>query len=154
MTKDHPPQFEIVEVVQVNDELVAAFERLSKQLSQQSQSPSRAHLHKIVSSSACVLYVARYPVPNGTIVGGLTLILFPIPTGVRARIEDVVVDVQTRGRGIGRALCQAAVDRAVTAGAASIELTSNPSRRAANRLYARLGFQLRQTNVYRYRLGT
>ena len=80
----------------------------------------------------------------------LTLVVFRIPTGVRAWIEDVVVDAAVRGRGVGEALSQAALTRAAAAGARTVDLTSRPSREAANRLYRRLGFVPRETNLYRY----
>jgi ribosomal protein S18 acetylase RimI-like enzyme len=96
--------------------------------------------------------VARDPDRGGQIVGSLTLVVFRIPTGVRAWIEDVVVDAAARGRGVGQALNQAALDRARAAGATTVDLTSRPSREAANRLYRRLGFAERTTNVYRYDL--
>jgi len=83
-------------------------------------------------------------------VGSLTLALFRIPTGVRAWIEDVVVDETVRGQGIGEALNGEALRIAKENGAGSVDLTSRPSREAANRLYQRLGFQTRETNVYRY----
>jgi ribosomal protein S18 acetylase RimI-like enzyme len=88
--------------------------------------------------------------PEGTIVGSLTLALFRVPTGVRAWIEDVVVDERSRGSGAGEALVKAAVRRADASGAKTVDLTSRPSREAANRLYVRLGFQTRTTNVYRF----
>ena len=87
------------------------------------------------------------------IVGALTLVLFRIPTGVRAWIEDVVVDSEARGLGVGRALNEAALDRARDAGATTVDLTSRPSREAANRLYQRIGFVQRSTNVYRFDLS-
>jgi ribosomal protein S18 acetylase RimI-like enzyme len=80
----------------------------------------------------------------------LTLAVFRIPTGVRAWIEDVVVDQSARGQGVGEALSRRALDLAAAAGARTVELTSRPSRQAANHLYQRLGFQPRDTNVYRY----
>ena len=80
----------------------------------------------------------------------MTLVVFPIPTGIRAWIEDVVVDGDARGRGVGAALNQAALDRARDLGARTVDLTSRPSREAANRLYRRLGFVARETNVYRW----
>ncbi len=87
--------------------------------------------------------------PGGTILGSLTLVVFNAPTGSRAWIEDVVVAPRTRGRGVGAALVREAVDRAAAAGSHTVDLTSRPSREAANRLYVRLGFVLRETNVYR-----
>ena len=80
----------------------------------------------------------------------LTLATFVIPTGKRAWIEDVVVDSAARGQGAGRALVEAAIAHAKQIGAKSVDLTSRPSREAANRLYVRSGFTARQTNVYRY----
>ena len=87
---------------------------------------------------------------DGTIVGSLTLVLFRIPTGMRAWIEDVVVDAAARGQGVGEALNRFAIDLAAAHDARSVDLTSRPSRKAANRLYARLGFAKRETNVYRH----
>jgi ribosomal protein S18 acetylase RimI-like enzyme len=106
-------------------------------------------LQQIVSSDACVLFVARV---DGRIVGSLTLATFPIPTGVRAWIEDVVVDGDARGHGVGEALNMAAIEEARARGAITVELTSRPSREAANRLYRRIGFVERETNVYRFTL--
>jgi ribosomal protein S18 acetylase RimI-like enzyme len=90
---------------------------------------------------------------TGTIVGSLTLVLFRIPTAIRAWIEDVVVDESARGRGVGEALSREALRVAADAGARTVDLTSRPSREAANRLYQRLGFKQRDTNVYRIELG-
>ena len=92
------------------------------------------------------LLVARV---DGEIVGALTLVVFPIPSGLRAWIEDVVVDEVARGRGVGAALTQQAVRLARAAGARTVDLTSRPSREAANKLYERLGFRLRDSKVYR-----
>jgi ribosomal protein S18 acetylase RimI-like enzyme len=85
-------------------------------------------------------------------VGSLTLVTFRIPTGIRAWIEDVVVDETARGHGVGEALNQAAIEEARRKGAVTVDLTSRPSREAANRLYQRIGFVQRDTNVYRYSL--
>jgi ribosomal protein S18 acetylase RimI-like enzyme len=83
----------------------------------------------------------------------LTLVLFRIPTGVRAWIEDVVVDEQARGRGVGQKLTSVALRIAHDRGARTVELTSRPSRQAANRMYQKLGFIARETNVYRLDLS-
>jgi len=142
----------IEEVTQVSDELVAAFERLMPQLSATSPAPGRQELAEIVASPATTLFVARDPDAHDEIVGSLTLVLFRIPTGLRAWIEDVVVDEQHRRQGIGEALTRAALARAAAAGARTVDLTSRPTREAANRLYLRVGFEKRDTNVYRYTL--
>ena len=135
---------------EVTAELVEAIAGLVPQLSSSSPSPGSGELIEIVSSPATTLLVAR--LPEGGIVGTLTLAIFRIPTGVRAWIEDVVVDGGARGRGVGEALNEEAIRRAAAAGARSVDLTSRPSREAANRLYQRIGFKQRETNVYRYEL--
>lgn len=140
----------VTEATAVDAELVDAFARLIPQLSSSSPPTAEAELASICNSPACVLFVARNI--DGTIVGSLTLAVFPIPTGIRAWIEDVVVDDEARGVGAGQALVDAAIDRARAMGAKTVDLTSRPSREAANRLYVRLGFETRNTNVYRISL--
>jgi len=141
-------------VAQSTPELVEAMERLIPQLS---RSPPRR------PGGGCGAWGGRggasrsvsrpdEPAADGTrpILGMLTLATFSIPTGLRAWVEDVVVDSATRGQGAGQALVEAAVAHAGTIGARTVDLTSRPTREAANRLYRRCGFELRETNVYRY----
>lgn len=135
----------------VDNEVVEAFERLIPQLSSSNPAPDAEALSRIVAHEAATLFLARL---DGRIVGSLTLAVFPIPTGVRAWIEDVVVDESARGHGVGEALNRAALKRAKSLGAITVDLTSRPSREAANRLYKRLGFVERSTNVYRFELET
>ena len=137
---------EISECTQVNQE-VEAFEKLIPQLSTSSSAPTFEELELMVSHDAATLLIAT---DQGMIVGSMTLVIFPLPTGVRAWIEDVVVDGDARSRGVGEALNRRAMEIAVAQGAKTIDLTSRPSREAANRLYQRLGFLRRDTNVYRY----
>jgi len=141
---------EVARASEVDAELVEAFALLVPQLSSSSPPPGRAHLEAIAASEASVLLVARDG--SGRILGTLTLAVFRVPTGLLAWIEDVVVDETARGSGAGAALVRAALDRARSAGAKSVDLTSRPSREAANRLYQRMGFETRSTNVYRYSL--
>ena len=138
----------IEEAASVSGELVAAVARLVGQLSSSARAPSAAALDAIVASPASRLLLARER--DGRIVGMLTLVLFPIPTGIRAWIEDVVVDQDVRGQGVGALLTRAALELAGADGARTVDLTSRPGREVANRLYAKLGFELRETNVYRY----
>lgn len=138
----------VEEATAVTDDLRAAVGRLVPQLSRSAVIPDDRELAEIVDSPASILLVARDA--DGTIVGSLTLVVFRIPTGVRAWIEDVVVDEEARGRGVGEALGREALSRAAAAGARTVDLTSRPSREAANRLYRRLGFVERETNVYRW----
>jgi ribosomal protein S18 acetylase RimI-like enzyme len=141
---------DIREVHQITDEMMAAFDRLMPQLTSSGRKPSREEMTQIVESPATVLYIARDPDREGEIVGMLTLAMYRIPTGLKAWIEDVVVDESARGKRIGELLCLAAIERAKAAGAKGVDLTSRPSREAANRLYQRMGFQKRETNSYRF----
>ena len=137
-----------VEIVEhPTEEVVAAFARLIPQLSS-AEPPDLAALAGILASGATV-FVARV---DTEIVGSLTLVLYRIPTGLKAWIEDVVVDSAARGHGVGDALSRAALEEARRQGAKAVSLTSRPSREVANRLYHRLGFVARDTNVYRYDL--
>lgn len=136
---------------QCTDDLVDAFVRLTPQLSSSAPPPRADELAEIIASPATHLLVAYDDA--GRIQGSLTLVLFRIPTGMRAWIEDVVVDADARGQGVGEALNRYALDVAAEHGARSVDLTSRPSREAANRLYQRLGFQPRETNVYRIVTG-
>ncbi|MFM9083726.1 MAG: GNAT family N-acetyltransferase [Actinomycetota bacterium] len=131
----------------VDDELVDAFAVLIPQLSSSNPAPGMDELARIIESETTVLFIARV---DGRIAGALTLAVFRIPTGVRAWIEDVVVDSAARGHGVGEALNKAAIGEARSRGAVTVDLTSRPSREAANRLYQRLGFAARDTNVYRF----
>lgn len=147
---------EISEASEVTEEFAAAFQRFVPQLSKSAAPPTAADLAEIVRSPATLLLVAYAEageegsdVEGGDIIGSLTLVLFRIPTGMRARIEDVVVDESARGAGVGRALNLAAMERAAAGGARSVDLTSSPAREAANELYLSLGFKQRDTNVYR-----
>lgn len=141
------PDVEITVAHEATPELLDAFHRLVPQLSSSATPLTIAELAEMVGSPCTDVFVARL---GGVVVGTLTLVTFRIPTGVRAWIEDVVVDGQARGRGVGEALNRAAIDHARSRGAKTVDLTSRPSREAANRLYQRIGFAPRSTNVYRY----
>jgi ribosomal protein S18 acetylase RimI-like enzyme len=142
----------VTEATEVSPDLVAAFARLIPQLSRSSPPPTEAELAEMVQAPGTVVLIARSRAGEGAIVGSLTLVTFRIPTGMRAWIEDVVVDEAARGAGVGDALNRAALDAARARGCKTVDLTSRPSREAANRLYQRLGFQARETNIYRFDL--
>ncbi|MET7679533.1 GNAT family N-acetyltransferase [Streptomyces sp. NPDC005423] len=131
---------------EASEELVAALGRLLPQLSSTAEPLDRAAVERMVSCPATTVLVAR---TGGTIAGTLTLVLFPVPSGLRGRVEDVVVDGAARGRGIAASLTTEAVRIAREAGARTVDLTSRPDRTAANRLYERLGFRARESTVYR-----
>ncbi len=142
----------VEEVTTVTSEVLDALRALVPELSSSAPPLTEVALEGIVQSPATILLVAR-DAAHGTILGSLTLVVFSAPTGPRAWIEDVVVDTATRGRGVGAALVLEANARAGAAGSRTVDLTSRPSREAANRLYVRLGFVRRETNVYRKTLS-
>jgi ribosomal protein S18 acetylase RimI-like enzyme len=142
------PAVAIEQVSTVDDAMVAALAQLIPQLAPASAPPDRARLQAVVTNPASTLLVARDG--QGTIVGTLTLVVLPLPTAIRAWIEDVVVDVAARGRGVGESLTREALRLASARGATTIDLTTSPARTAANRLYQRLGFRRRDTNPYRF----
>ena len=135
---------------ELTEELGEAFARLVPQLSERASIPTQNELSAILQSPSTDVLVAR---DGERIVGTLTLAVFAIPTGVRAWIEDVVVDESARGRGAGEGLVREAIRLAAARGAHTVDLTSRSERVAANRLYERLGFRRRETNVYRYEVG-
>jgi ribosomal protein S18 acetylase RimI-like enzyme len=138
---------EVVDVV--TPDLVDAVAALLPQLSSAAP-PDQARLQAVVDHEAITLFAAS--TETGTVLGLLTLATFPTTTGVRAWVEDVVVDAQARGRGVATLLVNAACERAMASGVRSVDLTSRPSRTEANRLYQHLGFVARETNVYRREL--
>ena len=140
-----------VEVLnEVTSEVTQAFGRLLPQLSPNAPPLDAAALADIVSAPASTMLIAR---ADGRIVGTTTLIINRIPTGIRAWIEDVVVDESARGRGVGEALTREALRIAGQAGARTVDLTTRPSREAAGRLYERVGFARRDSRLYRYTLS-
>lgn len=136
----------IYKLITVTDEVVRAFEKLIPQLAPDCTLPSKEDLQAIVDSNHTILFMAE---EHNELLGTLTLVLNKIPTGNKVWIEDVVVDSSARGKGVGEALIQFAVAYVKDQNITSINLTSSPDRVAANKLYQKLGFIKRQTNVYR-----
>ena len=130
-----------------HDQVHEAFDRLLPQLSSSAQPLSREEIQKLLAQECLHLVCALDE--NDRILGMLSLVVFDIPTGRRAWIEDVVTDQAARGQGVGQSLVDAAVEHARELGAKTVDLTSRPTREAANRLYRRVGFLQRETNVYR-----
>lgn len=128
------------------DELLTSLNQLVPQLSSSAAPLTGKDVEELIANSAVSVFIAKN---EGSIVGTLTLVVFPIPSGLRAWIEDVVVDESARGLGAGAALTEAAISESKRRGAKSIDLTSRPSREAANAMYVKLGFEQRETNVYR-----
>jgi ribosomal protein S18 acetylase RimI-like enzyme len=151
VTRDATAGVRVEPALTADPELYGAVTRLVPQLSSSARLPTAYELEAVVESPATTLLVAREP--DGQIVGWLILAVFRTLTGVRAWIEDVVVDEAARGRGIASAMIGAAVESARRADARTVDLTSRPDRTDANRLYQRLGFERRETNVYRLTLA-
>ncbi|MER5634918.1 GNAT family N-acetyltransferase [Streptomyces nitrosporeus] len=131
------------------DEVVEAFARLLPQLSAEAKPLDHEAVERLTGASTNTLLVARV---EGLIAGTLTLVTSPLPAGLRAHIEDVVVDAAARDHGVGKALIDKALGLAAGAGARTVDLTSRPSRETANRLYERAGFQRRESTVHRVTL--
>lgn len=145
-----PDGFRIEEAHEPSEGLLAAVRSLVAQLSKSAAMPSRRDLAELLASPASRLLIARDE--DQQALGMLTLVLFRIPTGVRAWIEDIVVLDSARGRGVGGLLVRRSIEIARDAGARTVDLTSRPDREAANALYVREGFKLRESNVYRITL--
>lgn len=143
---------EVSEAVVVDDELINAFAHLIPQLSSSNPPPDRNALAAIVDNPDVTVFLAKDRDDADRIIGSLTLVTFRIPTGLRAFIEDVVVDDAVRRSGAGRAMTTAALDKARALGVSTVDLTSRPSREAANAMYQNMGFERRDSNLYRFAL--
>ena len=129
---------------EASEELLEAIHRLLPQLTEARTPPTLEQLAETVAGQTVL--VARDD--DGGIVGTLTLVLYRVSSGLKARIEDVIVDSSVRGQGVGDALVREGMARANDANVLMLELTSMPYRESANRLYKRLGFVRKPTNVY------
>jgi ribosomal protein S18 acetylase RimI-like enzyme len=141
---------EISEIHQADEAVLTSVNRLLPQLSKSAKPIDGTQLKRLAESECTRLYFAK----EGTeVLGMLSLVVFPIPTGIKAWVEDVVVDEKARGKGVGKALMNKALAEAGNLGTKSIDLTSRPSREVANKLYRAIGYQKRETNVYRYKVS-
>ncbi|MDC0547470.1 GNAT family N-acetyltransferase [Opitutales bacterium] len=141
---------EISEIQQADEAVLTSVNRLLPQLSKSAKLIDIKQLNRLTESECTRLYFAK----EGTeVLGMLSLVVFPIPTGIKSWIEDVVVDERARGKGVGKALMKKALAEAENLGTKSIDLTSRPSRETANKLYQSIGYQERETNVYRYKIS-
>jgi len=147
----HEQRVLIERLTRSDAELLDAFRRLVPQLTQNNPPPSGQDLDELIASQSSVLFVAR--TEAAVIVGAANVTIYRVLTGLRAIIEDVIVDESARGRGVGEALVRRALEEARSRGAPAVTLTSNPKRAAANRLYQRMGFQRRDTNAYIYKFS-
>jgi ribosomal protein S18 acetylase RimI-like enzyme len=143
------PDIHLEQAQQASKEILTAMQRLMAQLTA-APPPDKKELGEMLFSDATSLFLARQT--DETIIGMAALTVFRVPSGLKAWIEDVVVDESQRGKGIGQALTEACIEHARARGVSSIHLTSNPKRIAANTLYQKLGFQRHETNLYQLKL--
>ena len=139
----------VIQVTQYSEKILETINELLPQLSSSAKPLTASELTEIIQSESSHLLMAE---ESGKFYGSLTLVTFMIPTGIRAWIEDVVVKENARGKGVGKLLSERAVGLASEIGAKTVDLTSRPSREVANALYKKVGFELRETNVYRYKI--
>lgn len=142
----------IVRISEPTEELYDAMQRLIPQMGKHKVPPTHEELAILLNTEGATQLIARYPDESSEIAGILTLAIYRVPTGLRSIVEDVVVDEKYRRLGIGEALLRRAIELAREEGANGVSLTSNPQREAANQLYLSMGFELRKTNPYFYRL--
>jgi len=140
----------VIQVTQYSEKILEAINELLPQLSSSAKPLTASKLTEIIQSESSHLLMAE---ESGKFYGSLTLVTFMIPTGIRAWIEDVVVKENARGKGVSKLLSERAVGLASEIGAKTVDLTSRPSREAANALYKKVGFEMRETNVYRYKIS-
>ena len=138
---------QIEQLKNIDNTVLKAFKKLIPQLTGRNSFPSREELQEILQAGNTFLFLAR---ENDEILGTLSLVVYEIPTGKKAWIEDVVVDENARGKGVAASLVNHALKVAREKGIEKVDLTSTPARIAANRLYQKLGFMRRETNVYRF----
>ena len=142
----------IGKISEPTEELYQALQKLIPQMGIHKIPPTREELAMLLNTHGATLLIARHPDARSEIVGALSLTIYRVPTGVRSIVEDVVVDDRMRRQGIGEMLVRRAIELAREAGANGVTLTSHPQREAANQLYISMGFELRKTNAYIYRL--
>ena len=134
---------------EATQELLDALTALLPQLNPRLEPLSMERLSRVIGDRATTLLLVR---DDGGIVGAAAVLVYATPAFVKARIEDVVVDESSRGKGVGEALVRRCIEVARGRGAEIVELQSARWREVANRLYPRLGFQLRESNLYRLEL--
>ncbi len=140
-------RMKIERISQVDENTVEIFKRLMPQLTGKDEYPSLEELQRVIQSDERFLFFAT---EGEEVIGTLTLVFYQLPSGLKAWIEDVIVDEHARGKGVATALLKHALQVARDKGALKADLTSMPWRIAANRLYQKMGFEKRESNMYRY----
>ncbi|MBQ6988718.1 MAG: GNAT family N-acetyltransferase [Alistipes sp.] len=137
----------ITRLTSSNAQTAEAIRTLIEQLTGRESTFSEDDLRNVLQDSASRLFVMRH---KESIVGMLSLGIYTCPTSRKVWVEDVVIDNELRGKGLGKELIEYAINYVKkNLAPCSLMLTSRPSRIAANALYRKKGFEPRQTNVYK-----
>ena len=137
----------ITQLISSDASTAESIRTLIEQLTGRESTFSEDDLRNVLQDSASRLFVMRH---KECIVGMLSLGIYTCPTSRKVWVEDVVIDSELRGKGLGEELVEYAINYVKEHLApCSLMLTSRPSRIAANELYRKKGFEPRQTNVYK-----
>jgi GNAT superfamily N-acetyltransferase len=139
---------EIEEVGEMSAEILEALQRLLPQLNPRLPLPTAERLQRIIDDPDVTLVVAR---DGGRISGTTTVIVYTTPYWIKARLDEVVVDAEARGKGVGEAMVRYCLEVGRRKGAQVVELQSGRAeqRAAAHRLYKRIGFEVRDSDIFR-----
>lgn len=137
----------IERVTEIDEKTVKSFQYFIPELTnEKDRIPTKKDLENVVSSPNTYLLIAK---AEDNIIGTLTLVFYWVPSGIKTWIEDVIVSDNARGKGVATALMWHALNLARENGAEKVDLSSRPWRNAANNLYLKMGFEERDTNMYR-----
>ena len=136
----------IIEIKTYSPEYHEAMQRFLNQLTTSPMVLTESMFHQLLSSEKSHLF---FIMKDEQIAGMLTVGIYYSPTGGKAWIEDVVVDETFRGQGLSKQLVAHAIEFVKSQQIPLLMLTSNPKRIAANKLYQAMGFERKETNVYR-----
>jgi GNAT superfamily N-acetyltransferase len=136
----------IIEIKTYSPEYHEAMQRFLNQLTTSPMVLTESMFHQLLASENSHLF---FIMKDEQIAGMLTVGIYYSPTGGKAWIEDVVVDETFRGQGLSKQLVAHAIEFVKLQQIPLLMLTSNPKRIAANKLYQAMGFERKETNVYR-----
>ena len=136
----------IIEIKTYSPEYLEAMQRFLDQLTTSPMVLTESMFQELLKSENSHLF---FIMKDEQIAGMLTVGIYHSPTGGKAWIEDVVVDETFRGQGLSKLLVAHAIEFVKAQQIPSLMLSSNPKRIAANKLYQAMGFERKETNVYR-----
>ena len=136
----------IIEIKTYSPEYHEAMQRFLNQLTTSPMVLTESMFHQLLDSENSHLF---FIIKDEQIAGMLTVGIYHSPTGGKAWIEDVVVDETFRGQGLSKVLVAHAIEFVKSQQIPLLMLTSNSKRIAAKKLYQAMGFERKETNVYR-----